>query len=244
MSRHGPVDFAARRVHAFRQPPEGEQELVRSYFGSRTAGFYVDVGANHPTVESQTWHLEQLGWSGILVEPQPDLCRLLREQRTGKVVQCACSSPANAGTQVPLVLAGGHSTLNNEPIARGTTSRDTLLVDCRTLDDVLESCAAPEGIDFMSVDIEGHEMEMFEGFTLSRWAPRLVLLEDHVTDHRKHRHMVANGYQVILRTGLNSWYVPQSTGFRLSVPARLEFVRKYWLGLAWRRWKFARGRQG
>src|SRR5690349_18419094 len=50
-----------------------ENELKAAFFGHSARGFFVDVGANHPQLASQTWHLEQLGWDGILIEPQPDL---------------------------------------------------------------------------------------------------------------------------------------------------------------------------
>ena len=42
---------------------------------------------------SQSWHLEQLGWTGILIEPQPDLAAALRQVRTARVFAVACSSP-------------------------------------------------------------------------------------------------------------------------------------------------------
>ena len=55
-----------------RASPDGrEQELVREFFAGVRDGFFVEVGANRPQQESQTWHLEQLGWTGVLIEPQP-----------------------------------------------------------------------------------------------------------------------------------------------------------------------------
>ena len=36
-------------------------------------GQVIEVGANDPRERSQTWHLEQQGWTGVLIEPQPDL---------------------------------------------------------------------------------------------------------------------------------------------------------------------------
>jgi hypothetical protein len=38
--------------------PHGEPELVQAFFAATANGFYVDVGANHPTEDSQSWHLE------------------------------------------------------------------------------------------------------------------------------------------------------------------------------------------
>ena len=56
---------------------EKQDELVWEFFGRRRAGFFLEVGANHPTQGSQTWLLEQNGWRGILVEPQATLAALL-----------------------------------------------------------------------------------------------------------------------------------------------------------------------
>ena len=42
--------------------------------------------------------------------------------------------------------------------------------------------------------LEGHEMEVFQGFDLGRWHPRLVLLEDHVIGLDKHRYMLSHGF--------------------------------------------------
>ena len=57
-------------------PDYAETALKEEFFGDRT-GYFVDVGANDPKDISQTWHLEQKGWRGILIEPQPALDRPL-----------------------------------------------------------------------------------------------------------------------------------------------------------------------
>ena len=234
-----PINFPEKKVFRFRNSPDDEKRLIRNFFDSKSSGFYVEVGANNPTVESQTFHLEQLGWDGLLIEPLQAYCELLKAQRKGKVIQLACSSPENHNIVLPMAVAGTHSTLNDEPIALGTKIEEYQNVTCRTLDSILEDNDVP-GIDFISIDIEGHEMEMFKGFSLQRWSPRLVLLEDHVMSHAKHRFMTANGYQLIMRTGLNSWYVPADKGFTLTWFAKLQMFRKLWLGLAWRKLKYHR----
>ncbi|MDX9715217.1 MAG: FkbM family methyltransferase [Dissulfurispiraceae bacterium] len=235
-----PIDFAKKITYRFKNLPTGEQELIRDFFRYKQDGFFVDVGANDPIIESQTYHLEQIGWNGLLIEPLPDYCNLLKARRKSTIIQCACSSPENHNKSLNLLLAAGHSTLNSKPIALGTKSQGSITVTCRTLDSILEETNAPVGVDFISIDIEGHEMEMFKGFTLNKWKPKLVLLEDHVTNHKKHNHMTSNGYQLILRTGLNSWYVPTADSYKLSLNSKLEFIRKYWLGLLLRKIKYFR----
>ena len=90
---------------------EREQYLVRSFFND-APGFFVEVGANHPIESSQSWHLEQRGWSGILVEPLPELPEKLRQTRNAKVFAVACSSRTNAGRWLPFHVAGALSSLD------------------------------------------------------------------------------------------------------------------------------------
>lgn len=233
------ADFSQHHVHQFNNEPAVEQALVKSFF-QKNNGFYVDVGANDPVLDSQSKHLEVLGWTGLLVEPDPDCCALLRQSRTGTVVEMACSSPENAGKFLQLNRAGPHSTLEEQPIAIGAVVRATVAVPCETLDAILRMHHAPVGFDLLSIDIEGHELVALSGFDFAHWKPRLVLIEDHVTHLKKHELMTQNGYQLLLRTGLNSWYVPASEPYGRSLSARLEFLRKYYLGLPLRKWRYAR----
>lgn len=237
MPKH--ADFIQHRVNRFSNEPAIERQMVQEFFGPGP-GFYVDVGANDLVLDSQSQHLEVLGWTGLLVEPDPDCCELLRQSRKGVVIEMACSSPENAGKQLQLNRAGPHSTLEDRPIALGAVVRSTVAVRCETLDAMLREHGAPVGFDLLSIDIEGHELVALSGFDFGYWQPRLVLIEDHVTHHHKHALMRKNGYQLILRTGLNSWYVPAKASYTFSWAARFEYVRKYYLGLPTRKFRYSR----
>ena len=233
------TNFESRHIQQFSNEPAVEKQLVQAFFGDRK-GFYVDVGANDPVLDSQSQHLEALGWRGLLIEPDPDCCALLRQTRTGTVVEMACSSPENAGKQLLLNRAGPHSTLEERPIALGAVVRSTVAVQCETLDTILHSHAATEQFDLLSIDIEGHELVALSGFSFDVWRPQLVLIEDHVTHWQKHHLMQRNGYQLLMRTGLNSWYVPEDLSYTFSSAARFEYFRKYYLGLPLRQFRYAR----
>jgi FkbM family methyltransferase len=218
-----------------RRLPEGrEQELVQEFFSDTRSGFFVEVGANRPRQASQTWHLEQRGWTGILVEPQPDLADELRRARSAKVFAAACSSPANAGRHMPLHVAGALSSLDRERMAPGAVAERIIEVPARTLDDILREARAPAGFDLLSVDVEGHELEVLSGCDLARWRPRLVLLEDHVGNLEKHRFMKGAGYRLIRRVENNGWYVPRDAAGAVAPRERWDIVRKYYLGLPFR----------
>jgi FkbM family methyltransferase len=212
---------------------DNEQRLVGRFFDG-TPGFFVEVGANHPQKDSQTWHLEQSGWTGILIEPEPQLADQLRKSRRATVIEVACSSPENVGRRLPFYVAGALSSLDRHRMAPGSRPETVIEVPVRILDDILASVGAPQPIDFISIDVEGHEIEVLQGFDFARWRPRLVLLEDHVGDLGKHRFMKTTGYRLVRRTGFNGWYVPADSPARFGWNDRWEVMRKYYFGLPFR----------
>ncbi len=211
--------------------PEHQQRLVTAFFGEGYRGTFVDVGAADVQRNSQTYDLEQAGWSGVLIEPRPDCAEQLRRERRSPVFEVACSSPAKAGTTMTLHLAGGHSSLNDTFVVAGMTSKGEITVAVRTLDDVLTEAGLTAPIDLVSIDVEGHEPEVLAGFDLQRWRPRVLVIEDHVLNLRLHRLLQGRGYKWVQRVDFNGWYVPDDNPMRVSGIGRLQFIRKYYLSL-------------
>jgi FkbM family methyltransferase len=205
-----------------------EQQLIAQFFGDRI-GYFVEVGANEPRLRSQTFHLEQKGWTGLLIEPQPELAARLQAERKARVFPVACSSPENAGRSLPLHVAGPLSSLDRSGMAPSAVPDAVIDVPIRTLDQILEEAGAPEGFDFLSIDVEGHEIEVLRGFNVARWRPRLVMIEDHVPDLSRHKFLKSAGYRIVRRYENNGWYVPADA----DVPSysRMEVLRKYYLAL-------------
>ena len=226
-----------------RRREDRQQRLVRAFLEFLTPhapGFFVDVGANHPWRGSQTWHLEQRGWRGVLVEPLPGHADLLRLNRAVPVFAVACSSPENAGRVLPFYADDALSGLDPRQMAPWAKP-NVINVPVRTLDSILEDAAAPQPVDFVSVDVEGHEIEVLSGFDFARWAPRLILMEDHVANLNRHRFLTKNGYRLVRRTELNGWYVPEASPIGFGIANSWQLFRKYHLGLPLRqlriRWR-------
>ncbi len=215
-------------------PPEPESRLKEEFFGNARTGIFVDVGANDPQMWSQSHHLEALGWTGVLVEPQPDLAEKLRAARRAKVYAVACSSPRNAGKTMTLHLAGIYSSLDPDLSIATVGAVGTVEVPIMTLDGVLEDAGIAAPIDFLSIDVEGHEIDVLSGFDLARWRPRLILIEDLVLNFDLHLLLLSRGYKWMRRTGLNSWYVPADRTMNLDLEGRMQFIRKYYLGVPFR----------
>jgi FkbM family methyltransferase len=222
-------------------PPDQEAALVRDFFGP-APGYFVEVGANEPEKESQSFHLEREGWTGVLIEPQPDLAEKLRKMRRSQVFEAACSSPDRAGSRMTLYVLGPYSSFDPNLAVTGLRPEQAIEVPVRTLDDILEEAKAPRPLDLLSVDVEGHELDVLRGFDFARWHPRLILLEDHVTSLDKHRFLTDAGYRLMRRTGLNGWYVPQDVAPSIDWLGRWQIFRKYYLGLPFRIFRDARRR--
>lgn len=217
-----------------------EKALVRQHFGDADRGFFVEVGANEPaSIHSQTWHLEQRGWRGILIEPNPTLIdALVRHRRGSRVYNVACSAPGKVGVaelKIPYVADGtmdtGKAALEVEIDHAGFSAYRTETVKVVTLDSILAENGVT-GIDLLSIDVEGTELDVLKGLDLKRYRPRLILVEDKLVYLNKHRWLRRNGYRLVKRTLFNNWYVPEGEPFRLTrSQERLVLFKKLYLTL-------------
>ncbi len=213
----------------------GEDLAVLEFFGGRT-GVFVEAGANHPVIGSQTWLLEQRGWSGVLIEPTPWLAELCRRERpNSRVFECALVEPGGPA-EVRLHTPEGCSAELAHVVPGDARRRGGEFITCRTrtLDEVL-STAGLETVDFFSIDIEGCEIPALRGFAWSRWRPRLLSIEDHSKTLALTRFVRSHGYRFLRRIGDNDWYVPADSPHRATAGERLRFLRKKYLSLPLRK---------
>src|SRR5437879_6230955 len=171
-----------------------EKELIWEFFGRKPNGFFIEVGANDPHKGSQTWLLEQNGWKGLLVEPQTDFYgRLVKERPHSKVFHAACSSPEKRGhATLHIADPPGFSTLDKQVDTFGVKYVGTESVPIMTLDDILEGEGNPT-VDFVSLDVEGQELNVLRGFSLRKYQPKLLLVEDGVRTLEKTWHLRSQG---------------------------------------------------
>jgi len=206
-----------------------EDVIAWDYFARKTDGFFVEVGANHPTELSQTWFLEQRGWKGILVEPLPACCERLRAVRKNSAVcQAAAGAPNQVG-EATLNVAASDAWSHLGEANQSLPVAARIKVAVRTLESILEEYRAPR-VDLLSIDTEGMELKVLLGLDLPRRQPALVVLEDHMETLDLYFHMRRQGYRLVKRTGPNNWWVPagakavpSTLGERFSVWNRIWF---------------------
>jgi hypothetical protein len=200
--------------------PEHEQSLLHEFFGQEI-GYFVEIGVRHPSSGSQSFALERAGWSGVLIEPQPDLAAFLVTERTAKVFAAACVAPAQVGRPMPLQVAGAAGALS-------------VMAPTRTLDSVLDEAEAPAPIDLLAIHAPGRETDALGGFSFERWQPLLILIDDPVGSLRTHGLLKRNDYRLIRRVGTSGWYVPRDTSMRPSREEKRD-IRRHYLGMPFRK---------
>lgn len=194
-----------------------EKQAIWNYFDCAENGFFIEVGANEPCApESQTYHLEKMGWTGILVEPIEDLAEKARNTRlNSKVWQVACTSKDKQGIVEFLIpvseneLITGHASLYPNMDEHNYNNFKKVQVKSMTLDAILDAENVTK-IDLLSIDVEGAEFEVLSGLDLKKYSPKLILLEDKHLYLSKHRYLTSHGYKLAQRLNRNSWYIPKS----------------------------------
>lgn len=158
-------------------------------------GYFVDLGAYDGRSFSNTLRLEEAGWKGLCVEPNPKNFELLKQNRKCKLVNMAVSlhtgelGMSDEGSSSYANLYDIHSRLNGQ-----------VLVSCDLIKNILKDNKVPKYIDYISSDLERSDASIWETFPFDEYSFGLATVE-HVlyegSDRYKNRIMkvmLENGY--------------------------------------------------
>jgi hypothetical protein len=157
-------------------------------------GVYCDVGCAHPFQYSQTAFLRERGWKGIVIDANSDYGR---EWKDVDAIFLAAVISSNA--EEKFLIEPTNSLVSR----RHETGRSVL---CSTLEWALHN--VPK-IDFLSLDVEGMEMEALLSLSESKWPPIIVAEYNSMhagQDFRVLHRLVERGYEVKHVTGSNIVY--------------------------------------
>ncbi|MEZ4873252.1 MAG: FkbM family methyltransferase [Bdellovibrionales bacterium] len=161
----------------------GEDVFLRKYFNYKSNGFFVDIGAFHPVQFSNTYALYKTkNWSGINIDARPNSKILFDRIRPNDCNVEALVS--NKKEEFKYYSWGDHSEntiIENQ--AQALTQRlgpplEVKNMTSRPLYEILDEYAPKNSqIDFISVDVEGHDLEVLKSNNWELYSPRLVLTE-------------------------------------------------------------------
>lgn len=164
----------------------GLDAIYDAAFGHRKHGVFVEIGAYDGQAFSNTCFLADLGWRGVYVEPIPEFAAACTERhRRNPAVAVVNAAIGNAAGATELHVAGVLTTGNHSTYAayqniawtKGAMSGRKVTAPVMTLDSLLEDCKIAAGFDLLVVDVEGGEPDVFAGFELARWRPRMLIVE-------------------------------------------------------------------
>ena len=160
-----------------------EDLVLQQVLGSRM-GFYIDVGAHHPSRFSVTRLLYQSGWSGINVDANPDIAKLFKRERPrDKFIWAAIGNSAHY--EFFQFMEPAISTTNNSWKdrfeAEGNSVINEIQVPGLRLFDLIRKLPEDQEVDLLNIDIEGSDFDAFQSLNLSelpsKKIPKFLVLE-------------------------------------------------------------------
>lgn len=216
-------------------------------------GFYIDAGANDPTINSVTRFFYDRGWSGINIEPLRSECRLLEEARPRDINLCiglgaesgekilyeipaldilsSFSEEIAAERVVEMVRANPH--LNRPDLSQHIRQQPTQIM---TMTEIFRDyCAPSQQIHFCKIDVEGFEREVLLGVEdWEEFRPWFFCIESHEPTESRPEYnawesiLIGAGYQFMFDFGMNRFYVDsRKKHLSMTLTQVREFLKQF-----------------
>ncbi|NIG52121.1 FkbM family methyltransferase [Chitinophaga sp. Cy-1792] len=192
--------------------------ILRRFFHGRENGFFVDIGAHHPIRFSNTYGFYLDGWRGINVDAMPgsmEAFRKIRPHDTNLEV------PVSDQKQILKYYIFNETALNTfsekEAKLKDGLNRykivDVKDLETVTLSEILDK-HLPEGkkIDFLSVDVEGLDLQVLQSNNWDKYRPEFILVEDlrsdisDSLDSPLYKYLQSKDYKMVARSFNTAFY--------------------------------------
>lgn len=190
----------------------GQDKFVQEkFFQDKKEGVFVDIGAYDGVTGSNTYFFEkERGWTGVCVEPQPNMFVKLKEARKCICIQGAVSDTAKKAQFLHIPdyadqLSGLVDEYHPEHAAKikyceerfGVPST-IIEVDCFPFNDLMAQNGITH-IDFLSIDTEGNEYTILKSIDWNKVKIDVIALEDNYHDPRFAELLQQQGYECVAR---------------------------------------------
>lgn len=189
---------------------------------------YIDIGANEPRHISNTYFFYERGSRGVLVEPNPGLCKRLRSARPGDTILNSGVS-MDGTSEADLYLfsgyASGLSTFSESHAKHweevgmkglGKIPIDKVIrIPMISINDILEKHFSKAAPNFISLDVEGLDLDILKSMDFNRYKPDCFCVETLAYDdkqqeyklHEINEYMTSKGYRVYADTWVNTIFL-------------------------------------
>jgi len=185
-------------------------------------GFYIDVGAHHPWKKSNTALLSHFKrWKGINIDASLEAIKLFDQERPRDVNICAAVSDEVYDAEYAIFNRPAVNTLNPEmrqqqiEAEHGAYKLEKLVeMTTKRLDSILDKHVEPnQEIDFMSVDVEGMDVQVLKSNNWDKYRPYILAVETHginlndPTLNATYNYLCERDYELISHTFVTSFFI-------------------------------------
>ncbi|MDC3403812.1 FkbM family methyltransferase [Candidatus Pelagibacter sp.] len=202
----------------------GLDMLADDFFKKKEYGIYIDIGCHQPFLNNNTYRLYKRGWTGINIDLDFNSIDLFNFFRKKDFNVNAAISDKNEDTD--LYFFHNRSAINTLSKETGAKAKEIRKIRTRTLNDIIENSPYKnQKINYLSIDVEGHEMNVLNGFDINKYKPELVVLEfidikikeyymnkiDNIISSEIYNFMTKHNYKLINWVHDDLVFVPKST---------------------------------
>ena len=193
----------------------GQDRLIDRLLGGKRDGVFVDIGGYDGVTGSNTLFFEVFrNWTGILVEPSPTQLKLAENAR-----KCPCLGYAVAGksgkadfmevTSGYTQMSGFLDSYDADLLSKVRTNPQHKEVihnlPKKTLQSILEEQKLNK-IDFLSLDVEGGEMDILTNFPFDKFDIDVFSIENNTQSSDLPQLMKSKGYDLVEFVGVDDIY--------------------------------------
>lgn len=202
----------------------GEDIAIARLFDRDYKGFFVDVGCYHPKKYNNTWSLYRSGWRGINVDIDAikvEAFRMLRPEDVNVV-----SAVSSQEGEIVYYSNGFYSlsvSMDDQFVAsRNTRKYRRKTAHCQPLTKIIDATVYRDRhIDVLSIDTEGHDIEVLKSLDMQRYNPRLIAVEIHlplltdIMQSELYNYLIDRGYCMVGWNSLTLLFANPSLQYEL-----------------------------
>ena len=207
--------------------------VLEHYFNKyfKTVGTFVEVGAYDGESFSNTSGLADIGWVGHYIEPHPEYAKkCLLRHKNNKITVYNYAIDEVAGTKT-MHVGGALTTMSDETKSayasiswsKHVRFETSIEIEAIRLDSLFIEKKIPFSFELLVVDVEGLELNVFRSFDLSKWQPKMIIVElndyhpsfwsdDNLILSSKlvRSHLLLNSYLQVYADNINSIFIHKS----------------------------------
>jgi dTDP-4-dehydrorhamnose reductase len=208
---------------------EGSDLIVSSLLRNVSRGKYIDVGANHPTIQNNTNYFYQKGWCGLAIDGNEEFEILWKKNRPRDIFLTELISDSIKEVEFSIYPDDTLSSMDSSAIQRyeGRYAKNEILkrkVVTTTLEKLKNKYFQEQEIHLLSIDIEGEDFNCLVGANLEFWKPGVIVIETKnlslykISGNEIVDYLTSCGYRLVAKTPLDTFFIYPQKNYLQWIP--------------------------